>query len=102
MLDSIIEPSKAISDQYGSQQVITTSGQVLLGRVVEIGSEVYVYTADADAKPIVLNEDDIDDIKPSPVSQMPTGLVDSLNAEELKDLMAYLMAAGDPNAALYK
>jgi putative heme-binding domain-containing protein len=102
MLDSIIEPSKAISDQYGSQQVITTSGKVLIGRVVEIGDETYVYTAEVDAKPVVLTEDDIEDIKPSPVSQMPTGLVDTLSADELKDLLAYLMAAGDPNAALYK
>lgn len=102
MLDSIIEPSKAISDQYGSQQVITTSGQVLIGRVVEIDNQFYVYTADADAKPIVLSEDDVDEIQPSPVSQMPTGLIDTLSADELKDLMAFLMAAGDPNADLYK
>lgn len=102
MLDSILEPSKVISDQYGSMQVITSNGQIHIGRVVEIDDKFYVYTADADAKPIVLSEDDIEDIQPSAISQMPSGLVDSLNEEELKDLMAFLMAAGNPKDAAFK
>ena len=102
MLDAIIEPSKAISDQYGSQQVLTTDGKTLVGRAVEIGNELYVYTADAEAKPVVLKKDDIEQIMPSKISQMPTGLIDALNAEELRDLIAYLQAAGDKKAAVYK
>ena len=102
MLDSILEPSKVISDQYGSMQVVTTSGQSYNGRVVEVEKTFYIHTADADAKPIVLTHDDIEDIQPSAVSQMPSGLIDSLSDEELKDLIAFLMAAGDPKAAQYK
>lgn len=102
MLDAIIEPSKAISDQYGSQQVLTTDGKTLVGRAVEIGVELYVYTADADAKPIVLSQDDIEQVTPSKISQMPTGLVDGLNAKELRDLLAFLQAAGDKKSAVYK
>ena len=102
MLDAITEPSKAISDQYGSQQVITDDGKVLIGRTVEIGDEYYVYTADASAKPVVLNKSEVDQVLPSKVSQMPTGLIDALNEEELKDLIAYLMASGDPGAKFFK
>lgn len=102
MATAIIEPSKIISDQYGSQQVVTGDGKILVGRAVEIGNELYVYTIDAEAKPIVLSKDDVESVTPSKVSQMPVNLIDTLNAEELKDLFAYLMASGDPKAAVFK
>ena len=102
MLDAIIEPSKAISDQYGSQQVLTDDGRVLVGRTVEIGDEYYVYIADAEAKPIVLKKSQVEEIKPSKVSQMPTSLIDTLNENELLDLLAYLTASGDPKAKVFK
>lgn len=102
LADAIIEPSKVISDQYGSQQVVTSDGKVLVGRAVEIGNELYVYTIDADAKPIVLAKEDIETVTPSKLSQMPAALVDTLNAEELKDLFAYLLASGDAKAPVFK
>jgi putative heme-binding domain-containing protein len=102
MLDAIIEPSKAISDQYGSHQVLTADGTVLVGRVVEIGDEIYVYKADADAKPVILKKSQVEELVPSKVSQMPVGLINSLNPDELKELMAYLMASGDSRAKVYK
>ncbi len=102
MADAIVEPSKAISDQYGSQQVVTTDGRVLVGRAVEIQNEYYIYTIDSQAKPIVLKKDEVDTVTPSKISQMPAGLVDTLNEEELKDLFAYLMAAGDNRAPVFK
>jgi putative heme-binding domain-containing protein len=102
MLTAIIEPSKVISDQYGSQQLLTSEGKVLVGRALLIGDEYYVYTVDADAKPIIIAKDDVETIQESKLSQMPLGLIDSLNEEELKDLMAYLIAAGDKKAGVYK
>jgi putative heme-binding domain-containing protein len=102
MMDAIVLPSKAISDQYGSQQVLTSDGRSLVGRVVEIGNQVHVYTIDANAKPIILEKDDIEQMTVSKVSQMPEGLIDTLSSEELKDLIAYIMAAGDQRNAAYK
>jgi putative heme-binding domain-containing protein len=102
MLDAIVEPSKAISDQYGSQQVITEDGRALIGRTVEIGDEYYVYLADAEAKPVVLKKSEVQELKPSKVSQMPAGLIDTLNENELKDLLAYLMSSGDPNSKMFR
>ena len=102
MLNAIIEPSKVISDQYGSQQVLTSDGTVLVGRAVEIGDEYYVYTIDVDAKPKVIKKSDIESLVSSKISQMPIGLIDGLNEEELKDLMAYIMSAGDRRARVYR
>ena len=69
---------------------------------MEIGDEYYVYLADAELKPITLKKDEVEEIKPSKVSQMPSGLVDVLNPEELKDLMAYLMSSGDRNSPFFQ
>jgi putative heme-binding domain-containing protein len=102
MLTAIIEPSKTISDQYGSQQLLTTDGQVLLGRAVEIGDEYYVFTVDVDAKPVIVKKSDVESVVSSKVSQMPIGLIDSLNENELRDLMAYIMSAGDRKAKVYR
>ena len=39
--------------------------------------------------------------EPSPVSLMPPGLINSLNEEELKDLIAYLQSGGDSGHEVY-
>ena len=38
--------------------------------------------------------EDVDEIVPSKVSLMPTGLLDTLEVEEIKDLLAYLSGKG--------
>ncbi|MBL8892130.1 MAG: c-type cytochrome [Planctomycetaceae bacterium] len=102
LLEAIIEPSKAISDQYGSHQIATVDGQVLIGRVVKLGEQIHVYTTDVDRPAVVLSKDEIEEMVPASVSQMPTGTIDSLNADELKHLMAYLLSSGDRNAEVYR
>ncbi|WP_419189711.1 c-type cytochrome [Stieleria marina] len=102
LLDAVIEPSKAISDQYGSEKILTTDGDTLVGRVVRIDDKLHVYTIDADAEPKVIDEDDVEQIAPSKLSQMPTGLIDTLNEEELKDLIAYLLSGGNRKDKVYK
>ncbi len=102
LLDNIFTPSKVISDQYGSHTVLTTDGVVLNGRVVEINDELHVYLTDADATVKVLKKNEIEEMQVSKTSQMPLGLLDTLNEEELKDLMAYLLSGGDPRAKEYR
>ncbi|WP_437228016.1 c-type cytochrome [Planctomicrobium sp. SH661] len=102
LIDTILEPSKVISDQYASHQVATVEGETLLGRAVEVGDELYIFTPDADAPPRILKKTDVEEIRPSPISQMPVGLVDTLNPEELKDLIAYLVSGADPKSAVYQ
>ncbi len=102
LVDALVDPSKVISDQYGSQQVLTTDGASLIGRVVEIGDKVYVYTTDANAPPRVLQKSGIEEMRPSKVSQMPEGLLDPLNEDEVRNLVAYLLSAGDKKHAVFK
>ena len=97
LIEHIIEPSKVISDQYQSSQVLTTDGRTLTGLMSEADGKVIIYPADAKSEPITLESADVDQVRPSPVSQMPKGLIDPLNADELRDLLAYLMSGGDRN-----
>lgn len=102
LLDNIFTPSKVISDQFGSHQVLTTDGAVLNGRVVEIDDTLHVYQTDADATVKIIAKKDVEEMAPSKVSQMPLGLLNTLNDEELKDLLAYLLSGGDPRSSHYR
>jgi putative heme-binding domain-containing protein len=102
LMDAILEPSKAISDQYGSHQILTNDGTTLLGRVVEISDEYHVYTLDANAPPTVVKKSDVEEMNVSKISQMPVGTMDALNPQEFKDLIAYILSGGDQNAAVFK
>lgn len=102
LLDSVLEPSKVISDQYGSHQVLTADGEVIVGRVVEIDGNVHIYTAEADAPPRVIPKSEIEEMTVSKVSQMPKDLINPLNEEELLDLIAYLKSGGNRRAAVYR
>ncbi|MCB1089597.1 MAG: c-type cytochrome, partial [Verrucomicrobiae bacterium] len=101
VLESILDPSKVISDQYGSSMVTTKDGGVHTGLVVEKGESLEVYPPDAKAEPVKVNRADVVKIERVPVSQMPPGLINVLNGDEVRDLMAYLMSAGDPKDKVY-
>jgi len=41
------------------------------------------------------------EVKPSPVSMMPAKLIDSLNQEEVLDLLAYMLSKGDSKSPYF-
>jgi len=90
MLVAILEPSRAISDQYGSHEVVLSEGEIVTGLVVEGESDerVKVFVGE-ELRSFPRN--DVKEIRQSAVSMMPPGLVNVLNAEELRDLVAYLL-----------
>ncbi|MFM2197667.1 MAG: hypothetical protein RLZZ505_1099 [Verrucomicrobiota bacterium] len=102
LLEAIIEPSKVISDQYGSSTVTLNNGKTHAGLVITEGDIVTVHTADPKAKPVVINYSDVKSIDESSISQMPPGLINSLSANELRDLIAYLLSRGNPEDPMFK
>lgn len=102
LVESIVHPSNHISDQYGSSRVLTDEGQVLTGLVVEQDNgDLLVYPIEADAKPTLVEADTIELVEPSKISQMPEALLDRMNADEVRDLLTYLMSAGDKKDRRY-
>jgi hypothetical protein len=70
----------------------------VLGRIVmREGGEVRVMTNPfAPTVLATLKEEEIADVETRPVSMMPPGLINSLNPDELLDLLAYIMTGGNP------
>ena len=95
VIDHIIDPSKVISDQYQASTVLTADGRTFSGLVSEADGSLIIYPSDTKAEPVTVAVEDVEAVRPSDVSQMPKGLIDGLNAEELRDLLAYLMSGGN-------
>jgi putative heme-binding domain-containing protein len=98
LAENIIDPSKVVSDQYGSEQIEKKDGSLVIGRVVvEENGKLFVMTSPMtpDAQTAV-SESEVKSRKPYPISMMPPGLINSLNSDELLDLIAYLQSGGNP------
>jgi hypothetical protein len=104
MLVAILEPNKEISDQYQATQFVTGDGKVVVGRVANLnGNSLQVMTNMLDPGSFTsIERSDISAMKPSPVSMMPSGLLDTLQQDEVLDLLAYLRSAGNPNSPVYQ
>jgi putative heme-binding domain-containing protein len=104
LLESIVVPSKTISDQYQAVVIATNSGQVVTGRIVNLHGENLSICPDMlnPGHMVNVRRDEIDEMKPSTVSLMPEGLLDTLHRDEVLDLVAYLLSRGDRNDAMFK
>ena len=104
LLESIVEPSKVISDQYGAVDIATADGRVIHGRIMNLGGDsITVNTNMLDPSAQVgVDRKQVEEIKPSKVSMMPAGLLNTLNQEEVLDLLAYLLSRGDRTNKMFK
>jgi len=104
ILESVVEPNKVISDQYAAVQIATADGKVVVGRIVNLAGDSYrVQTNMLDPGALTnVDRTQIEEMRPSPSSMMPEGLLDTMTEEEVLDLMAYLLSRGDPNHAMFK
>ena len=104
LLESILDPSKEVSDQYAATEFELTDGRKVVGRIANLHENgVSVLTDLLDPNGFTnLKRNDIEKMTPSKLSLMPAGLLDTLTAPEAADLMAYLLSRGDRGAALFK
>ncbi|MCA9206577.1 MAG: c-type cytochrome, partial [Planctomycetales bacterium] len=100
IVESLIEPSRVISDQYQATQFLTDAGQTVVGRIVNLnGDNIMIITNMLDpSSQTQLKRGQIELMRPSPLSMMPEGLLDRFTKEAILDLIAYLRSGGDPNA----
>ena len=98
LAENIIEPSKVISDQYGTDQIEMKDGSLVVGRVLkEENGKLFVMTSPfAPDDLTAVNSADVKGRKPFNISMMPPGLINTLNKDELLDLLAYLVSGGNP------
>ncbi len=103
LLTAMILPSVSISDQYGATLYTMNDGSTLIGRGLRSSDDsVYVGVNPFNiTQETAIATSNIASSEPSPVSMMPPGLINRLNEEELKDLVAYLQSGGDPGHEVY-
>jgi putative heme-binding domain-containing protein len=97
ILVAIIEPSESISEQYLASSITLKDGGSLYGRLlfhndkeIAVAPNPFNY-ADMSKAPA----DQVEKIEYSQTSMMPPGMIAAMNAEELKDLIAYLVSGGN-------
>ena len=96
MLEAIIDPNKTVSDQYGATVFYLKEGGSVLGRLISQDDDKYIISQNP-FTPLITREllkKDILRTKLSEVSPMLPGMINRLNAEELKDLLGYLKSGG--------
>ncbi|MGB3586721.1 MAG: heme-binding protein [Tunicatimonas sp.] len=104
MIEAIIKPNEAISDQYASTVLYLNNGRTLVGRITDQDEDTY-YLSQNPFAPDYIREVPKAEVKESrlaAVSVMPPNLIYPLNENELRDLIAYLMAGGDADHEIYQ
>jgi putative membrane-bound dehydrogenase-like protein len=97
LLSSVVDPSAVVRKEYQAQTVALKDGRVLTGLVVEDNDKV-VTLVDSTPQRTTLALSDVEDMKPSPVSVMPEGLLDKLPDDQIRDLYRYLQSNGPPSS----
>jgi putative heme-binding domain-containing protein len=102
LLESIVEPSKVIHEQYRNTSVVLNDGELVVGRlVIETADEVVLEVEGVEGRQTIPRAK-IESMAPSNTSSMPAGLLNVLSKEEVLDLLAYLRFAGKPDAAAFR
>jgi putative heme-binding domain-containing protein len=91
--ESIIEPDKVVSDQYAFDLITRADGTEVNGKIIEEKDEKWIIATNPFdmSQTVEIERNDIRSVKPSPVSPMPPGMINRLNEDELKDLLAFLL-----------
>ncbi len=92
ILESIVEPSKVISDQYKPTTVATSDGKVHNGMPIVNDAKNLVLLL-SDGSKVTIPKADIEEQKDSKTSVMPEGLLNTLSLQEIADLIALFESA---------
>jgi putative heme-binding domain-containing protein len=95
LFEAVFYPSKNVSDQYQNTLYQLDDGSVVLGRKLDESADRIVIAPDllTDER-VEIPKKRIAQSKPSALSPMPEGLLDTLTKFEVLDLFAYLQSDG--------
>ncbi len=103
ILESILDPSKVVSEQYQNTIITKKDGDDVTGRILEENDRRVIMMTDplTQAK-VEIPKSEIQKRQPSKISPMPEGLVNTLTKEQILDLIAYLESGGKESAAAFQ
>ena len=90
LLDSILKPSRTISDQYRATNFVLKSGDIVTAiPILDDGKSLVLM--DGASHRVELKPGDVASRRPAKVSLMPEGIVDPLTLEQIGDLVEFLL-----------
>lgn len=104
LLDSIINPSKEINEQFVPIVITKTDDETVTGIIVNLNNDNVMVNTDA-ANPFqqeTIDRKKVKNIEFSKTSPMPEGLLSLLTADEIADLTAYILSQGDRKHAMFR
>ncbi len=103
ILESILEPSKVVSEQFMNTTFTLKNGEDITGRIVDETSDtVVIYVDPFKQDRTELKKADIKFRQASKLSPMPEGIANVLTKDEILDLVAFLESGGKENAPAFR
>jgi putative heme-binding domain-containing protein len=106
LLESVVDPSKVISDQYQAVVIRKTDGTVVTGRIINLSGDGMTVNTDmlnpGRGGSASVRRSEIEDMQPSATSMMPAGLLDTMNENEVLDLLAFLLSRGERENPMFQ
>jgi putative heme-binding domain-containing protein len=103
LLESIVQPSLVVSDIYAAEELSLKDGSKISGHIAfeEPGSLFVVANPYMPQDLTLIKESDVVGRKENPISQMPPGLLNALNEDEVRDLVAYILSSANPKDPMF-
>jgi putative heme-binding domain-containing protein len=90
LLENLVDPSAVVAADFKAATVIMADGRSIQGVIARSNDRtITLQTKDQD---LTFDRQEIEEIQTTGVSLMPEGILDSLAKDEVRDLVAYLMA----------
>lgn len=89
LLTSILDPNRAIDNNYFRFTVLTTDGRTFDGLVAEETSDKVIIRSQNDQRHVIARSE-IEQMKPTGVSMMPEGLESQIDRQGMADLIAFI------------
>ena len=95
ILESIILPSKVISEQYAATEGKTKAGEIFYGRLLQ-ETDQFIVIQPNPLKPETtkINKSELALRRLSKVSTMPEALINTFSKDEILDMLAYMESGG--------
>ena len=79
-------------------------GSVISGRIMNLSEDRYQVNTDMmnPSSNTLVDVNDLASIEPSRISMMPVGLINTMSKDDVFDLLAYLIYAGNPKHPAFK
>lgn len=101
LLLEILESSRNVDEKYRQVIVALENGKTHIGVIASEDDSMLTILSGSPPKELKIPKKSIDDRVASPLSIMPSGLLNTLDKEQILDLLAYLIAGGNADHAAF-